>query len=56
MEVNLLTSFEVGQVWVFVQEENQGGPLAKLEPNCPTPDDVAGRVDEVLGERRAVGR
>jgi hypothetical protein len=56
MEVNLSARFHIGQVRVFVQEEDQGGPLAALEQNRPMPDEMAGRVEEVLGEGRAVGR
>ncbi len=56
MEVNVLASFDVGHVGLFVQEEDQSSSLAQVEPNRPAADKVAGRVEEVLGKRRAVGR
>ena len=56
VEINLLASLDVGQSRVLMQEEYQGGPLAKLEPDRPAADGLLGQGDEVRGEHGAVGR
>jgi hypothetical protein len=56
VEINLLASLDVGQAWVFMQEEYQGSPLAKLEADGPAADGLLGQGDEVGGKHGAVGR
>jgi hypothetical protein len=56
VQVNVLARFDVGQMRVFVQEKDQGGPLAKLEAYRPATGEQPGRGDEVGGKGRAVGR
>jgi hypothetical protein len=55
VEISLFAGLDVGEVWIFLQEEYQGSPLAKLEADRSASDGLLGQSEEVRGKHGAVG-
>ena len=56
MEVHQEPSLDVGKGWVFLQQQDELGSLAQLEPDCAPTRQVSSLVKEITGKLGTVER